>query len=150
MKNRGFTLIELLVVVLIIGILSAIALPQYQKAVKKARIMQGVVATRTLGVAQEAYYLANGEYTDDADNLDVSVTLPSNWWMGINASSVYTSYSGIAGFSITYRYQQTDNENAGKLYCWAQYEHPEAENICKMIGTRQGNDSGGGTVWFIE
>ena len=72
-SQSAFTLIELLVVVLIIGILSAIALPQYQKAVEKSKAMQGLSIIKTLAQAGESYYLANGDYPDDLDTLDVSV-----------------------------------------------------------------------------
>ena len=73
MKSRAFTLIELLVVVLIIGILSAIALPQYQKAVLKARYMQLMVLVDPLVQAQKLYYMENNDYTKDVDTLAVSV-----------------------------------------------------------------------------
>jgi len=69
----GFTLIELLVVVLIIGILAAIALPQYQKAVDKSRVAEAVSLLDSLGKAEEIFYMGNGSYTQNMDDLDISL-----------------------------------------------------------------------------
>ncbi len=58
-NRSGFTLIELLVVVLIIGILAAIAVPQYQRAVWRSRAVQLQVAIKKTMDAEEEYHLAN-------------------------------------------------------------------------------------------
>ena len=68
-NKRAFTLIELLVVVLIIGILSAVALPQYQVAVDKARYSTMMPAVRALRDAQLLYKLANDSYATNIEDL---------------------------------------------------------------------------------
>jgi len=74
MKNKqAFTLIELLVVVLIIGILAAVALPQYQKAVEKSRAAQAQTMLKSVSQAIENYYLANGEWPQSFDELAIDI-----------------------------------------------------------------------------
>ena len=58
--KKGFTLIELLVVVLIIGVLSAVALPQYRKSVFKAKLAQADVIVSASKKAIESYVMNNG------------------------------------------------------------------------------------------
>lgn len=72
-KIGGFTLIELLVVVLIIGILSAIALPEYTKAVEKSRSSEAMTLLRSFVQAQKMYKLANTQYTSDLTELDLQM-----------------------------------------------------------------------------
>ena len=73
MKNQAFTLIEILVVVLIIGILAAIALPQYQRAVAKAELSQIISVVKSIKEAQDIYFLTNNKYSMSLNNLDVVI-----------------------------------------------------------------------------
>ena len=140
--SEGFTLIELLVVVLIIGILSAVALPQYNKAVEKSRATEALTMIRAAIQAEEAYYLANGEYTDDMEALDISIPSTDNFYLESLAVGgdeddsriqIYNERTGMRSWWIYYYKNKT-------LNCQVEKEEPSgslARSVCKSFSSKE-------------
>ena len=76
--NQGFTLIELLVVVLIIGVLSAVALPQYQTAVERSRAAEALTQMAAIADSMERYHAQHESWPSSFNSLDVDIpTIPT-------------------------------------------------------------------------
>lgn len=166
-NKRAFTLIELLVVVLIIGILAAVALPQYQKAVYKSRTVEAVVVLSALATAQEVFFLNHGSYTTEIRELDVNIPdelLETDMQIGVlgKFTDKY-SYRCVMGkcsgrvnnpnmpFLEFVLFYNTEREGvlAGKKYCHV-YGYPDTKNdtaktICQSMGTE---DNAIDEAWF--
>lgn len=102
MNRKGFTLIELLVVVLIIGVLSAVALPQYTTAIEKSRATEALTLSGAMRYAAERYYLQKDTWPKDATLNKLDIELPKNatCGSGYGGKNFCLSVSGTAPFVI--------------------------------------------------
>ena len=104
--TQGFTLIELLVVVLIIGILSSIALPQYEKSVRRARGAEAVLAAKTVADSANLYFFERHQYTTNLADLTVEAPALKNFTLTLDSPSnsilniIITASSGEAAVTI--------------------------------------------------
>ncbi len=88
-NNKGFTLIELLVVVLIIGILSAVALPQYPISVEKARLPEGFMNAKAITDSIQRYRQTNPTLGCPTDNTAIDTDLQGGSWDNPNGGKVF-------------------------------------------------------------
>ena len=141
-NNRGFTLIELLVVVLIIGILAAVAVPQYQKAVDTSRIKAMLPVLQYIRRVEDVYFLENGVYILNFEELNTDLPITSlnkNKDEIVLADGTKYKLSGSGGLPHVFGYPPGEwmiiygAFNREYWLCYSKGSN-RGKQMCKMLG----------------
>ena len=157
--KKGFTLIEVLAVVLIIGILVAVALPEYKTAMLNSRLSTLMGNVKTIASDLEVYHLTWGDYppVNDLSQLDLDIAQCSEsggsiscqngnaYSFGISADD--KPIGGFLGKSqglayVQYLQQDPNPSKRNQRQCWADSANKLANNVClnlegELVGTSE-------------
>ena len=145
----GFTLLELLVTVVIIGILASIALPQYEKAVIKARTAEAQVNLKALNDAQERYWLMYRSYTNTLKELDIRVKESKYYTYACIEKRTCFANPTDTGKYPTFEFHMQRGENAnllGKHWCIGANDY--TKKICESMDKK--DDTMDGSFFVIN
>ena len=150
MNKTGFTLIEVLVVVLIIGILTSIALPQYQKAVMRSYFSQMLQINNAIYNAQIIFHDTYNKYADTIDELDITLPKSSNITCQANyyKATLCVLYKPGGKIFAAIAQQYTD----GRRRCYAYIDPYPAAYLCEqeMNNTSFASDCNGNCHVYWE
>lgn len=160
-RLEGFTLMELLVVVLVIGVLAAVAVPQYQRSVDKSRYSTLMPVAASVRNAQETFYMASAAYSPDLSGLDVS--LPgevhgsrAELGNGVNVEVSAENGNGFVsaskeGLDNKYVMYFANSANFPKeVHCEALSSSDRAKKLCTGLGGRELGAAGNYTKYVLE
>ena len=137
-NRKGFTLMEVLIVVLIIAILSAVAVPQYQKAVMKSRYSALMPIAKSLANGNEAYYMDKGQYATSPTELDVSgqdEKYPDGTKVDMSSGEYSYVLAKRDNLPLNYLvYQKHSDKFADNIHCEADENNPMAQEVCQGLG----------------
>ncbi len=158
LRKQGFTLMEILATILIIGILAAIAVPEYQTAVANSRLSTVMGNVKTIADNLEVYHLSMDSYpTNGLTNLDIEIsgcTLTNGVYSCTNgtvyAFGISATDQPVGGFLgnkqglayIQYLKEEPTITKRNQRECWADSSNELANRVClNLEGVRQGTNT---------